>query len=302
MGNTWVVDKDFDGVRLDRFLRKKYTQVPLSAIMRAIRTGEVTVNGKKASPSYRLCEKDQISVPFEDPKPKEPSMKPSDKFLEVLFMDENILVVNKPSDLLSQPASGGDDSVVNRAMSLANKTDKDFIPTPVHRLDRNVSGVMLLALNIQSLRALTGLFRDRKIIKRYLAVVKGPLEGEGIVDVSLNKDKHSFKARTKYTKGKRSITRYRALRVSSDASLVELELITGRFHQLRAHLSHIGHPIIGDVKYGGRKKEAPRPMLHAYVLEFTSKDRYLGYLFGKKFTAPMPIDMKEIVKFFELSP
>ena len=87
-------------------------------------------------------------------------------------------------------------------MSLANKTDKDFIPTPVHRLDRNVSGVMLLALNIQSLRALTGLFRDRKIIKRYLAVVKGPLEGEGIVDVSLNKDKHSLKQGLNTQKGR----------------------------------------------------------------------------------------------------
>lgn len=302
MGKTWIIDENFDGVRLDRFLRRNYPHIPLGGIMRAIRTGEVRVNGSKAIPSYRLGEKDRVHVPFEDHVPQKASLSPSKGALDVVYMDENIMVINKPCGLLSQPASRGEDSVVNRAIGLINRHKGEFAPTPVHRLDRNVSGVMALALNLPSLRALAKLFRDRKVIKKYLAIVKGTLIGEGEIDVSLKKDERFLKSVACEGDGKKSITMYKSLYAGERASLVELELLTGRPHQLRAHLSYIGHPIIGDIKYGGYKEGVKRPMLHAHVLEFLMHDSDLDYLSGKKFTAHVPKDMTETLKLFQIDP
>ncbi len=299
MAKIWKIDDDYDCVRLDRFLRKKYSEVPLGAIMRAIRKGRVTVNGEKTDPSYRLHRGDEVSVPFEDPAKLKPSLNVVDKPLEVIFMDENVLIINKPAGLLSQPAFKEDDSVVNRALNLINKTKGGFIPTPAHRLDRNISGVMALALNPRSLRALTSMFRNRRVAKKYLAVVRGRLTGEGVIEAPLERDEHLLKTVVSKGEGKRSVTRYMSLSAGNHASLVALEPITGRPHQLRVHLSHIGHPIVGDVKYGDSGKEARRPMLHAYSLEIFGND--LSYLAGKKFCAPLPADLAGVINLFDLS-
>ncbi len=302
MGKTWIIDKNFDSVRLDRFLRKNYPHIPLGAIMRAIRKGEVKVNDSKVTSSYRLSEKDRVYVPFEVREPVKLSLKPKRGPLDVLYMDENVMVINKPYGLLSQPASGDADSVVNRAMGLINEHDDGFVPTPVHRLDRNVSGVMVLALNLPSLRILAKLFRNREVIKKYLAIVKGTLIGEGEIDVSLKKDELLLKSVPSKRDGKKSITMYKSLYASERASLVELKLLTGRPHQLRAHLSYLGHPIIGDIKYGGYQECIKRPMLHAHTLEFLVHDGDLKYLFGKRFIAPVPKDMVKAMKFFQINP
>jgi 23S rRNA pseudouridine955/2504/2580 synthase len=270
-----------------------YGDVPLSAIMRAIRKGAVRVNGGRKDGSYRLAELDEVFVPWRDgEREKAPDVKErtASAKLDTLLKTSGVWCVDKPAGLLSQPDAKGGDSVITRAWAALKWDRDDFRPAVVNRLDRNVSGVTVIALSSPMLRTLSALIRDREVRKIYRAIVSGHPRACGEIEVPILKDEHKNKV-TASEDGLPALSRYRLLENRRDCSLVEIELVTGRPHQARFHMASIGHPVLGDAKYGpadnyGRGEK--RIFLHAYSLTFPDAGGLPADIGGRTITSPMP--------------
>lgn len=280
-----------------------WRDVPLGAVMKAIRTGEVRLDGKKTKGDVRLSEGQILTVPWNDAEysgrrtamenelPKQSTKKtPS---LSTLYKDDYVWIVNKPAGLLVQPDKAGGDSLIARALAELNWTRRDFCPATVQRLDRNTSGAVMIAMTGAAQRHLAELIRDRAIRKIYIAEVHGITDDGGRIDIPLSKDAGINKVRPD-SEGMPALTIYKRTAVRGDKSLIEAELVTGRPHQARAHLAAIGHPIVGDIKYGG--KGAKRPLLHAYALIFPDDPTLPKELQCRTITAPVPHDLQKYAK------
>jgi 23S rRNA pseudouridine955/2504/2580 synthase len=266
-----------------------YRDVPLGAIMGAIRRGEVRVNGAKGRCDRRLAAGEEVHVPWSLPGAARAvsagHCEGTAERLRTLLRNDDVWIVDKPAGVLSQPDRSTGDSVITRAWSELSWERVDFRPALIHRLDRNVSGVMAIAMNSPTLRLLSGLMRESLVRKIYRAIVRGVPPEMGEVDGPILKDGSSNTVAVDDA-GRRALTRYR--RISSDGrrALVELELVTGRPHQARAHMSSIGHPILGDAKYGG--DAARRLFLHARSLEFPNLPDMPPTLAGVLVRSEMP--------------
>jgi 23S rRNA pseudouridine955/2504/2580 synthase len=277
------------GQRLDRFLRKLLPAVPLGAIFRHLRNGAIRVDGKKGKPDLRLCAGMRLELrlpeadlaaarqaPAASPKAK-PTPKPRIRAdapppPREVFRDDDVLVVDKPAGLAAQPGSGQDFDLVQwldrQPFGVRTAT---FRPAPAHRLDRGTSGLVAIGLSPAGLRGLTAAFREDRVQKVYLAVVHGvPQEPEGTVDAPLLERAYASSHEPKVVvdpRGKPARTDYQVLQTKRSRSLLRLVLHTGRMHQIRAHLGHLGHPIVGDRRYGS---DTSRPdgtfLLHAMAL------------------------------------
>ncbi|MDR0615363.1 MAG: RluA family pseudouridine synthase [Synergistaceae bacterium] len=309
---SFIVTPDQEDRRLDRVLRGLYPGVPLSAIMKSIRRGDVRVGGAKSAVAARLAAGDVVSVPWaaegagtengsERARPQEKRLneKLNKKLmktpkLRTLLKTGAVWFIEKPPGLLSQPDSPGGDSVVTRAWAELEWHRADFRPALVGRLDRNVSGAMMIALEAPALRLLWRLMSEGLIKKIYRAIVLGRPEDEGEIDIPLQKDETGN--RVTAGEGLQALTRYRVLEAGKKFSLVELELVTGRPHQARAHMSAIGHPIAGDFKYGGgrsglengTKHAKNRIFLHAYSLGLPNVPGLPGDVRGIAVISPLP--------------
>ena len=303
-----IVSDHHDGRRLDRLLRTIWPAVPLGNIMRSLRTGAVRLDGRKADAASRVAAGQEIIVPWEAPDERPPIPQYAAALcLDVLYRDESVWVVNKPVDLLVQPDVKDGDSVLRRveAMRAAlprESADAPFPPAAVHRLDRNTTGVLIVAVSGRAQRELERVFRERLLDKTYLAIVSGSPQGEGSVTASLLKDPETNTVRVDPT-GQNACTRYRTLERSGGLALVEIELVTGRTHQARVHMAHIGCPILGDRKYGfhdvnndWKKRGAKRPLLHAWKIFLGELRPPVDHLSGMTFTAPVPDDMKKLLR------
>lgn len=258
------------GQRLDRFLRKLLPDIPRGVLFKWIRNRAVTVNGRRAKPDTRLQVGDVVKVPVEVAGTEAAPRVPVD--LDVVYENEALLAVNKPAGLLTH---GGDDSLADRVLAYLGMGDSHtFRPAPAHRLDRNTSGLVLVGKTAKSARALAQAIRERRLRKQYLALVTGLHEAQGEIDVPLARDEGVSRANAQA--GAKALTRYRVVKRCGAFSLVELDLVTGRTHQLRVHLAHLGAPICGDRKYGAALSpnlrasevgrlvgELKRPFLHA---------------------------------------
>ena len=292
MGTEFRITADNDGRRVDRVLRTKWPDVPLGAIMKAVRTGAVRLDGRKTKPDERLSSGQILNVPWEVNEPTASGEKRRVfTGLDTLYRDGFVWIVNKPAGLLVQPDKKGGDSVITRALSELGWTRSDFRPAPVQRLDRNTTGAVMIALTGAAQRLLSELIRERKIKKIYHAVVEGSADDEGRVDIPLKKDTAENRVRADKD-GQEALTLYRCLADFGTKSLVELQLITGRPHQARVHMAYIGHPIVGDAKYGSGRG-ARRPLLHARRLIFPDCGGLPAELCGLAVTAPLPDDMKK---------
>jgi 23S rRNA pseudouridine955/2504/2580 synthase len=296
--------------RLDRVLRGACRDVSLSAIMKAIRKGAVRVNGEKKEGSYRLSAGDIVSIPWragdEDGALSAGGKSGEHAKLETIMKTDDIWCIDKPAGLLSQPDRAGGDSVVTRAWRELSWSRCDFRPAVIHRLDRNVSGAMLIALNAPTLRALSALMRDGLIGKIYKALVIGTPPAEGMINLPLRKDGTSNTS-VACGEGKDALTKYKVVKNGKNFSLVELELVTGRPHQARAHMSSIGYPIVGDSKYGRiHGAESPnlpmtqgrRLFLHAHSLTLPDHPDLPRGLRGVTITAPLPKKFDEFLRDF----
>ncbi len=297
MSKEFYVTADQSGRRIDRLLRGMWPWVPLGAVMKAIRTGEVRLDARKVRPDTRVEEGQFLQVPWEDAMPDQRTADRDVRIsvrnsLETIYRDEYLWIINKPAGLLTQPDTKGGDSLITRVLTELAWTRSDFRPSTVQRLDRNTSGAVIVALTGPSLRHLSELIRERRIRKIYLAVVQGRTEESGEIDLPVLKDPPSNTVRID-PDGQKALTRYRSISYGNGWSGVEAELVTGRSHQARVHFAAVGHPIIGDIKYGGDVKKAKRPLLHAYSLVFPDDEGLPENIKNREFTAPLPKDMEE---------
>lgn len=278
----WNIGRKEEGRRLDAFLmeRKGWSR---SFFMKALRTKKIKVNGMKMEPSYRLMEGDAVRSFVLEIKKSRP--------VDILYEDENLLAVNKPAGLLSLDVTGRtEDTMLDRVNSLlAERGEKTAYP--VHRIDFNTSGILLLAKNGRAGEILDRMIKERKIRKSYLCVVKGrPSPDKGRLENQLFKDakKNRVYVAEHTVKGsKTAITDYRVVASRNGLSLVECHLLTGRTHQIRCQMAHAGHPLLGDDKYGSkewnREKGERRQLLSSYktTFDFGEEGSILSYLSGK---------------------
>ena len=263
------VTPDAAGQRLDKFLRKRLATMPVSHIYKMVRTKKIRVNGARAEIAALLKEGDLVSVRGTDeqltgPRPPSAPREPREpkeigQDFAVIFEDQHILVCNKPSGLAIHPGTGlgESDTLVDQARAYFERNGLvvppgEFKPSPAHRLDRETSGVVIVAKSRQAMVRLTEIFTDGLAHKRYLALAKGRFQRQkGTIDLRLPEHQQS-----KENKGQRgvnmqeAVTHWKLLESGKEASLLELEIETGRTHQIRRHLAAIGHPVVGDGKYG----------------------------------------------------
>lgn len=301
------------GQRLDKFLRKWLKDVPLSAIYKSIRKGDVKVNGKKAKEKYSLIEGDILETrDIVSTEKKEKFNRINNDFLKITYEDDNMLLVEKwPGVLVHADSKKGDPTLTDYVLSyLYDKGDYSpeneitFTPAPCNRLDRNTSGIVIYGKNFEALKMLNELIRERKIKKYYQAVVKGRIN-DGLYEAYISKDEgeNISKIYDEPRRGTKKIsTNVKTLQSCGTFSLVELELITGRSHQLRAHLNHLGNPIIGDSKYGvgkvngffNNKYGLNYQFLYAYKLIFKDCPEKLAYMENKTIAEGLPPIFKKI--------
>ncbi len=293
--DAFRVESHDEGRRLDRILRLRWPEIPLGTLARALRTGEVRVDGKKRAGGDPVIAGETITAPWPPPGPY-PEREGKALPLEILWEAPELWVVNKPAGLLTQPGRDAPDSVAARAWA-REKGGGAFRPTPVHRLDRNTSGVLLVARSGVGLRALQEAWRLGRVEKTYWAVLwtgdeKIP-EG-ATVDFPLRKDP-STNTVTVAPDGAFSRTIFRTLIRRPPLALVALDLETGRPHQARVHAAAWGYPVWGDRKYGvitplSGTGAPPRPLLHARELGLPSLPAPLEGLSERTFVAPVPED------------
>ena len=304
--------------RADKFIRKYLNNAPLSFIYKKFREKDIKINNKWIKQDYILKNGDILKIYITDEQLNEfnnPSKIINFKNdLDIVYEDENILILNKPKGILIH----GDNNekritLANKVISyLYNKKEylndgKSFIPSPVHRLDRNTSGIVLFAKNLKASHYFMNLFKEKtKIEKYYLLLVKGKVEKEGIINAPLFKNSETglVKVDFKNPLSKEAITKYKVISNNNDYSLIEANLITGRTHQLRVHFSYINHPIIGDAKYGDfelnkkfyKEFNYTNQFLCAYKLKFNDLDDDFKYLSNKVFKINLPKIENEIIK------
>lgn len=274
--------------RLDIYVIKQHPNFSRSFAVRLIEEGKVVVNGSpQLKPGYKLRKNDQIQVNYNEAEAEEIP----DIDLEVLYEDEDCVVINKPVGILthSKGLFNPEPTVSTwlRSRMSAMSGDRAGI---VHRLDRATSGVMICAKQPEALGQLQKQFSLRKVKKTYIAVISGEMtEPEAIIDMPIERNPKKPQTFRVNSNGKSAVTAYKTLKTGNDLSLLELKPTTGRTHQLRVHLEHLGHPIYGDTFYGGQP--ADRLYLHAESLEITLPNRQ-----RKIFTVPAPKEFARLLK------
>ena len=275
---TVKVKAEDDGMRLNRWFLKYYPNLPLARLQKLLRTKQIKVDGKRAETSLKLASGQELRIPPMDEKvleKKQPNVSSKDEELIkslVIYKDENIIVLNKPSGLAVQ---GGTNTLHHiDGMLQGLKFEKEEAPKLVHRIDKDTSGILVLARDRKNAEVLTKAFRERDLNKTYLALVKGcPKRKEGEIKANLLKVGEKMQVDDE---GKKAITEYRVLdMVGNKFALVEAKPLTGRTHQIRAHLEYLGMPIVGDDKYFGEKREKfsvlkDKLYLHAYKIDLSS--------------------------------
>ena len=313
-----MIEKNEAGQRLDKFLAKYMNEASKSFFYKMMRKKNITLNGKKCEGNEKLAEGDVVKLFLaEDTIEKFSSVQVQavrKVDLDILYEDDEIILVNKPAGMLSQKAKETDESLVEYLIDyllgsgkLTESGLRAFRPSVCNRLDRNTSGIVAAGKSLAGLQMLSGVFKDRSIHKYYQCLVSGEIRDVKTVDGWLLKDEKKNQVRiltdveAKRFGGKggdeepkRIRTKYEPIATDGRFTLLRVTLLTGRSHQIRAHLASLGHPIVGDSKYGGVSKVNPSgrtvkyQLLHSYRLEFPKLAEPFAYLSGRVFEAPLP--------------
>src|SRR6516225_7556583 len=292
-----VVSKEHARMRLDLFLVKALPEFSRSRIQQLIRTGFVRVGGAKMRPHQSVRPGDKIEAT--EPPPEKIQTEPEAIPLTILYEDDDLLVINKAAGMTVHPGAGHREHTLVNALlhhcsTLSGIGGKER-PGIVHRLDKETSGCLVAAKNDVAHRELSKQFTVRTVEKIYLALVAGKLRKEtGVIENKIGRHPvHRQRMSVSSPRGRAAKTEYRVLRSSEQASLVECKLHSGRTHQIRVHLHHLGHPVLGDRVYGGKHgKTFPRQMLHAWRLGF--QHPRTGE--WKNFEALLPLDFESAIK------
>ena len=293
----FVVTENDAKLRLDQFLAKRFPEYSRSRVQQLIRSGYVRLNEQTTRPRQIVRSGDKIDLT--EPPVEKIDARPESIPLDILFEDEDIIVINKPAGLVVHPGAGQREhtlvnALLNHCATLSGIGGKER-PGIVHRLDKETSGCLVAAKNDVAHRELSKQFAARTVEKIYLALVAGELrKAAGVIEEKIGRHPvHRKRMRVTSGRGRSAKTEYRVIRSGEQASLIECRLHSGRTHQIRVHLHHLGHEVLGDKVYAPRfAKNFPRQMLHAWKLGFHHPRT--GEL--KNFEAPSPADFQQAVR------
>ena len=289
-----VVESDKTGERLDFFIASNIQELSRTAVKRLIEDGNIKVNEKEQKVSYKVQENDVVEINV--PEARELDIKAQDIPVEVVYEDNDIIVVNKPKGLVVHPANGNwDGTLVNAIMAICKDSlsgiGGEIRPGIVHRLDKDTSGLLIIAKNDESHLNMSNQIKDRKVKKIYYALVRGVVsEDEATINMPIARSTKDRKKMAVNKNGKEAITHFKVLERFSKYTLLEVKIDTGRTHQIRVHLSEIGHPVVGDEVYSNGKNDfgIKGQLLHAKSLTFrhpiTGEEMHLEAELPKEFT------------------
>ncbi len=304
----YLVKESESGQTLEKYVKKILKTAPLSVIYKLFRKKDIKVNGHWQKEKYLISEGEEISIYLTDEQINEFERKNEELVVSnisswIVYEDKNILIINKPRNVIVQKDGSGATALDEMVISyLVNKGEYDlendlgYKPAPAHRLDRNTAGLIIFGKNIKTLRYLSEILSNKNLVtKKYLTLVKGNIESDGEINLPLLKNpKIGLVSVSK--DGKEAITKYHVEENLGDFTLVSVTLLTGRTHQIRVHFSSIGHPVIGDKKYGDfelnkiieEKYHFKNQFLISNELSFSSLKEPLKYLSGREFKITLP--------------
>ncbi|HYX50275.1 MAG TPA: RluA family pseudouridine synthase [Ktedonobacteraceae bacterium] len=299
--HTLSIQANESGIRLDRYLTTMLSDISRTAIQQLIEDGEVLVNGLTSKSGYFLKTGDKVQVKSLAIRENATSITPRSLPLHIIYEDEDLLVVNKAAGMVVHPAPGHyDDTLVNALVAYYPdivRGNSGLRPGIIHRLDKDTSGLMIIAKNAFAHSALAGQMKRHEIIKRYLALVEGVVAlDQGSIDAPIGRNpRHRQQMAVTVVRSREARTHFRVQERFSHHTLLLLELETGRTHQIRVHLKAIGHPVVGDPVYGSGNIDhgltLGRQFLHAYQLIFTHPTK--GEVMHLE--APLPEDLQAIL-------
>ena len=290
---SFIAEKS--GVRLDKFVSEKLPELSRTLAKKLITDGYITVNDQVAKASHKLNSGDRLTIRIPPPMPS--CLTAENIPLNIIYEDKDLLVVDKPAGMTVHPAPGHPGhTLVNAILAYFPDlpTSGDLMrPGIVHRLDRDTSGLMLVAKNSVALNNLANQFKARAVVKAYLVLVRGHLSPEsGFIDAPIGRDLRNRKRMAVVAEGREARTEYRVIKYVGDCTLLEVRPETGRTHQIRVHLSAIGYPVVGDKTYGVKSALLSRQFVHACRLGFKlpSSGQYV------EFISELPTDLEQALK------
>ena len=288
----FVVEEEDKGTRLDQYLVKQL-DLTRTRVQNLIKENNIKVNNEKTKVAYKIEPNDSVRVYI--PEVVEKDIEAEDIKLDIVYQDGDIAIINKYSGMVVHPAHGHYSGTLVNAILFQIKDlsgiNGEMRPGIVHRLDKDTSGLIIVAKNDKAHTKLTEMFKNKEIKKTYLAIVKGKVSKEtGRIETNIRKnekDRKKMSVSRDEKKGKLAITTYKVIDSNERYSLLDVNIETGRTHQIRVHMKHIGYPILGDIVYGRPDNKIMRQMLHAYKLEFkhpiTSEEMVLEAQLPKDF-------------------
>lgn len=292
------IEEKYNGMRIDAVVPQINDKISRNLAQELIKEGKILLDGKTVKVSSKVQEGQEIYIPEDTEKDKNEELIAEDIPIDIIYEDEDIIVVNKPKNMVVHPAVGNRTGTLVNAMlgkSELSSINGEFRPGIVHRLDKNTTGVLVIAKNNFAHNNIAKQIQDRKTKKIYVALVKGIIkEDNGVINLPIGRHPNDRKKMAVVKDGKEAHTNFKVLkRFEEGYTLVEIELKTGRTHQIRVHMSHIGYPVVGDDVYSSGKNPfgVTSQMLHARTLGFVhpTKNEYM------EFEAPIPKEFNEVI-------
>ena len=295
-----IVNEEMEGERLDACIAEQLEYLSRSMVQTLLADGQITIDGKIPKASYRVKEGEEIRIHI--PAPQEVNIAAQDIPLEIVYQDKDIVIINKPQGMVVHPAHGNWDNTLVNALLFHIKDlsgiNGELRPGIVHRLDKDTSGLLMVAKNDQAHRHLAQQIKEHSFNRQYIALVHGNIsEKLGVIEAPIGRSKTDRKKMAVVKDGKAAISEYQVLERFRNYSLVKVKLLTGRTHQIRVHFAYINHPVVGDPLYGPAKKHFTLngQALHACLLGFIhpSTGEYM------EFTVDLPWHMQKIIEQLE---
>ena len=293
----WLVEQDYDGIRFDQAINKKFPDISRTLAQEMIKNGEIKINNSVGKSSQKLKSGDKIEITFRSEE-VDSGIEATEMNFPILYEDNDIIVINKPYGLVVHPGAGNEKvTVVSSILSHTNLSPIGAPDRPgvVHRLDKETSGIMVLAKTKEAHKNLADQFASHDLEKEYLAIIQGHIVNKkGRIQVAIERDpvnRQRMKA-TSEDNGKMAISIFEVVEYLKNATLVKVKILTGRTHQIRVHMAFTGHPLLGDTTYGGRKFGTSEHFLHSNKLSFKHP------ITGKEMTfeAEIPQRFQQVLK------